>query len=124
MEKFWAFDVALGVFIIDNVHVNYMTVLKDFKKFLRDYRIIALSVAFVIGLAASNFIQSFVNDILLPVLRPLISIGSVTWEEIIIPVGPVNFRIGSFLSAFFNLIIILLILYFFVAKILKWKPKK
>lgn len=101
-----------------------MVILKEFKDFLRDYRIIALSVAFVVGLAASNFIQSIVNDIFLPILRPLISSRDIIWEEMILPIGSVNLRIGSFLSAFLNLFILLLLLYFFVAKILKWKPKK
>jgi large-conductance mechanosensitive channel len=101
-----------------------MVVLKEFKNFLREYRIVALSAAFIIGLAASNFIQSLVNDILLPILRPFISSGNTRWEDIVLSVGSVNLRIGSFLSAFLNLFIILLFLYFFIDKFLKWKPKK
>lgn len=101
-----------------------MSVLKGFRNFLRDYRIIALSVAFIVGLAASNLIQSVVNDVLLPILRPLISSGSLRWEEMILPIGPINIRIGSFLSAFLNLFFIILVLYLFIAKILKWKPKR
>ncbi len=101
-----------------------MAVLKDFKNFLKEYRIIGISIGFIVAIAASNFIQSLVNDIFLPILRPLISRGSIIWEEMILPMGPVNLRIGSFLSTFLNLIVILLLLYFLIAKILKWKPKK
>ena len=101
-----------------------MPLLADFKKFLRDYRIISLSVAFVVSLAASNFILSLVNDVLLPILRPLISSNEVRWEDLIFPIGEINIRIGSFLSASINLFIILLFLYIFITKILKWEPKK
>jgi large conductance mechanosensitive channel len=101
-----------------------MHILREFKKFLREYRIIALSVAFIVGIAASNFIQSLVNDILLPIIRPFISTGLSTWEEIVLPVGSVNIRIGSFLGAFLNLAIILILLYVLIVKFIKWKPKK
>ncbi|MBU0930161.1 MAG: MscL family protein [Nanoarchaeota archaeon] len=101
-----------------------MAVLKDFKDFLKEYRIIGISIGFIVAIAASNFIQSFVNDVFLPILRPLISNTSIKWEEIILPIGSINIRLGSFLSTSFNLIIILLVLYLFIAKILKWKPKK
>jgi large conductance mechanosensitive channel len=100
-----------------------VAVFKEFKKFLRDFRIIGLSAAFVVGIAASNFIQSLINDIALPVIRPLVS-GSTRWEDIIIPIGHVNLRAGSFLSTLLNLILVVLFLYLFIGRILHWKPKK
>lgn len=99
------------------------TVFKEFKKFLKDFRIIGLSTAFVVGMAASNFIQALINDIALPIIRPLVS-GSTRWEDIILPIGSVNLRAGSFLSALLNLFLVVLFLYIFIAKLLKWKPKK
>ncbi|PIN74149.1 large conductance mechanosensitive channel protein MscL [Candidatus Woesearchaeota archaeon CG10_big_fil_rev_8_21_14_0_10_45_16] len=98
-------------------------VFKGFKIFLKEYRIIAVSVAFIVSLASLSFIQSFVNDILLPILRPFVS-NSATWEEMILPIGSVNLRVGSFLSSFLSLLIILILLYVVVARILRWKPKK
>jgi large-conductance mechanosensitive channel len=97
---------------------------KSFKHFLKEYRIIGISIGFVVAIAASNFIQSIVNDIVLPLLRPLVSKGSIVWEDMILSLGPVNLRIGSFLSTFFNLLLILLLLYWLIVKVLKWKPKK
>ncbi|MBW3018154.1 MscL family protein [Candidatus Woesearchaeota archaeon] len=99
------------------------TVFKEFKKFLKDFRIIGLSTAFVVGMAASNFIQALINDIALPIIRPLVS-GSTRWEDIILPIGSVNLRAGSFLSALLNLFLVVLFLYIFVDRILHWKPKK
>ena len=101
-----------------------MKFLKQFKHFLKEYRIVGISLGFIVAIAASNFVQSLVNDILLPILRPLVSSESIKWEEMILPIGPINLRIGSFMSTSLNLIIILLLLYVIVTKILKWKPRK
>jgi len=95
-----------------------------FIKFLREYRIVAISVAFVISLATLNFIQSLTNDIILPALRPIISPESVRWEEMVFFIGSVNLRIGSFLSASLSLLLTLIILYILIDRILHWKPKK
>ena len=100
-----------------------MSLLKGFKHFLKEYRIIALSTAFVIGMEALHFIQSMVNDLILPAIRPLVSRTEV-WENIILPIGPINFRIGSFFSATLSLLIVLLFLYLFIDKILRWKTKR
>lgn len=101
-----------------------MAVLKGFIGFLKEYRIIAISVAFIVGMAALNFVQSIVNDIILPLMRPLFPSKFAVWEDITIPIGSANIRLGSFLSAFFSLILIVFFLYVFVDKILHWKPKK
>ncbi|MFH1396224.1 MAG: MscL family protein [archaeon] len=101
-----------------------MAVLKGFKKFVKEYRIIGISIGFIIAIAASNFIQSIINDIILPIIRVLISSESLVWEDMILPIGSVNIRIGSFLSAFLSLLFIILFLYIFIDKILHWKPKK
>lgn len=97
---------------------------KNFKAFIKEYRIIGISVAFIIGMAGLGLIQSLVNDIILPLMRPLFSGPFETWEEITFSLGAANIRIGSFLSALFSLTLIVLFLYLFVEKILHWKPKK
>ena len=68
--------------------------------FLKEYRVIGISIGFIVAIAASNFVQSLVNDIILPLLRPLVSRGTTQWEDMIFSVGSINFRIGSFLSSF------------------------
>ena len=101
-----------------------MVAYKPFIKFLKEYRVVAISVAFIISLAALSFVQSLVNDIILPILRPIISPESIRWEDMVLAIGPVNLRIGSFLSASLSLILIVIILYVFIERILHWKPKK
>ncbi len=101
-----------------------MKVFSRFKEFLREYRIIAISVAFIIGMASLSFVQSIVNDLFLPLIRPLISNKALIWEDITWTFGSISLRVGSFLSALFSLLLILLLLYLFVDKVLHWKPKK
>lgn len=101
-----------------------MAFFKRFTGFLKEYRIIAISVAFIVGMASLNFVQALVNDIILPVIRPIVSRKFVIWEDMILSIGSVNIRIGSFLSAFISLLLILIFLYIFVDIILHWKPKK
>ncbi len=95
-----------------------------FITFLKEYRVIAISVAFIAGMAALNFVQSLVNDVILPLLRPLISSESLTWEEMMISLGPANIRIGSFLSATIGLLLVMFFLYITVDKILRWKQQR
>ncbi|MFH1801489.1 MAG: MscL family protein [archaeon] len=101
-----------------------MAAFKRFVGFLKEYRIIAISVSFIIAIVALNFIQSIVNDIILPLVRPIISSKVTRWEDIILSIGSANIRIGSFLSALFSLLLIVLFLYIFVERVLQWKPKK
>lgn len=101
-----------------------MAAFREFTRFLKEYRVIAISVAFIISLAALAFVQSLVNDIILPILRPVLSPESLTWEGMMLVMGPVNLRIGSFLSATLTLIMTVIILYVLIDRILRWKPKK
>jgi large conductance mechanosensitive channel len=101
-----------------------MAFFKRFSGFLKEYRVIAISVAFIIGMVGFNFIQSFVNDIILPLIRPLFPSQFVRWEDIAFSIGSANIRIGSFMSSFLNLLLVLVLLFIFVDMILKWKPKK
>jgi len=104
--------------------IEFMVMFSKFIEFLKEYRIIAISVAFIVGMAALNLVQSVVNDVILPIIRSLFSSESLRWEDMILPIGSANIRIGSFLSASFSLILVVLFLYIFVDKILRWKPKK
>ncbi len=101
-----------------------MVIFKRFTEFLRGYRIIAISVAFIVGMVALNFVQSIVNDIILPIIRAIFFSESLMWEDTILSIGSANIRIGSFLSAFLSLLLIVLFMYIFIDRLLHWKPKK
>ncbi|HUR09889.1 MAG TPA: large conductance mechanosensitive channel protein MscL [Flavitalea sp.] len=78
-----------------------MGLLKDFKAFAIKGNVVDLAIAVVIGAAFGKIITSFVEDLLMPLINPLIPGGG--WQELTI--GP-GVKIGHFLAAIVNFIII------------------
>lgn len=74
-------------------------VLKDFLKFLREYKVVSLAIAFVMGTASTALINSFVKDILMPVVLPL---SSGSWRDAVFAIGPMQIRYGAFLAELLN----------------------
>jgi len=52
-----------------------MSIIKEFKEFLKEYKVVGLAVAFIMGAAATNLVQSLVNDIIMPVVGVFIPEG-------------------------------------------------
>jgi large conductance mechanosensitive channel len=73
----------------------------DFKKFALKGNVVDLAIAVIIGAAFGKIVTSVVDDIIMPLLNPLIPGGE--WQNIV--VGP-GIKIGSFLSAVVNFVII------------------
>ena len=77
-----------------------------------------LAIAFIIGGAVTVLVQSLVNDIIMPVITPLIPGGD--WqtstlkltEDIVIAWGP-------FLAAFINFVIVAFVVFMVAKSILK-----
>jgi large conductance mechanosensitive channel len=86
-----------------------MGFIAEFKEFLKEYKIMALAIAFIIGVALTALISSLVNDIVMPVITPFIPGGA--WKEATLTLGPVVMKIGSFLGAIINFIIIALVVF-------------
>jgi large conductance mechanosensitive channel len=91
--------------------------IKEFMEFLKEYNVVALAVAFIIGAALTSLVQSLVNDIVMPVVEPLIPGGD--WQEATLALGPIMIRWGPFLSALINFVIIALVVFVIAKKILK-----
>ena len=94
-----------------------MGLLSDFKDFLKEYKVIGLAVAFIMGIAATALIQSLVNDVIMPVVTPFIPGGD--WKEAVFLIGPISIKWGSFLSAVINFVIIALVVFIISKKIIK-----
>jgi large conductance mechanosensitive channel len=89
----------------------------DFGKFLREYGVIGLAIAVVIGTALKEFITAVVDDMVMPIIAVLTPSGN--WREAVLPVGPVQFGIGHFIGALIDFTIIALLVFVFAKKILK-----
>ena len=92
-----------------------MGVMKDFKDFLKEYKVIGLAVAFIMGVAITALVQSLVNDIIMPIISPLIPGGA--WQEATLALGPVVLKWGSFLGALINFVVIAFVIFMIVRKI-------
>jgi large conductance mechanosensitive channel len=85
----------------------------EFKAFLEEYKVMALAIAFIIGVALTALVQSLANDIIMPIITPFIPGGA--WKEATFQLGPIVIRWGSFLGALINFIIIAIVI-FLIAK--------
>ena len=94
----------------------------EFKEFINEYKVLGLAIAFIIGIAATNLIQSLVNNIIMPVITPFIPGGA--WENATLAIGPIIIRWVQFLSALLNFIIIALVVFIIAKKVMKQEKTK
>jgi large conductance mechanosensitive channel len=90
-----------------------MGLIQEFMEFLKEYKVMPLAVAFIIGAAATALIQSLVNDIVMPTISPLIPGGD--WKSSVLQLGPVSLGVGPFLGALVNFVVIAFVV-FLIAK--------
>ena len=91
--------------------------LKEFLVFLKEYKVVSLAVAFIIGEASTGLINSLVKDILLPFAAPLVSAEN--WREAVLTLGPVTLSYGSFVAELLNFIILAFVVFVVAKKIIK-----
>jgi large conductance mechanosensitive channel len=90
-----------------------MGLMKEFKEFLDEYKVMGLAVAFIIGIAATALVQSLVNNIIMPIITPFIPGGA--WQTATFTLGPIVLSWGAFLGAVINFIVIAFVV-FLIAK--------
>jgi large conductance mechanosensitive channel len=97
-----------------------MSLIQEFKEFLKEYKVLGLAIAFIMGAAINSLINSLVNDIIMPLITPFVPGGA--WKEATLILGPVVLKWGSFLASLINFALIAFVI-FLIAKIL-FKEKK
>jgi large conductance mechanosensitive channel len=90
-----------------------MRLLHEFKDFIKEYKIIPLAVAFIMGITATSLIQSLVNNIIMPIITPFVPGGA--WQTATLKIGPIVIGWGAFLGTLINFIIIAFVV-FLIAK--------
>lgn len=80
--------------------------LRDFQAFALKGNVVDLAVAVIIGGAFGKIVSSFVADLVMPLVNPLIPGGD--WRAAVI--GP-GLKVGSFLGAVVDFVIIALVLF-------------
>jgi len=89
----------------------------EFNEFLREYKVMPLAIAFIMGVAVTAMVQSLVNDVVMPIITPFIPGGQ--WKDATLAVGPVVIRWGSFVSALINFVIIAAVVFMLAKIVLK-----
>jgi len=93
----------------------------EFKEFLKEYKVMGLAVAFIIGAALTALTQALVNFIIMPIITPFIPGGG--WKEATFAIGSIIISWGAFLAALINFIIIAFVVFMMVKYLFKEKKE-
>lgn len=88
---------------------------KEFKDFLEEYKVMGLAIAFIIGAAITALVKSLVDNIIMPIITPFIPGGA--WQTATVSIGPIVLGLGAFAGAILNFVIIAFVV-FMIAKYL------
>ena len=102
-----------------------MGIIKEFREFLKEYKVMPLAIAFIIGAAATALVLSLVNNIVMPLINPLVPKGG--WQNATVAFGPESRQVvlgwGAFLGAAINFIIIALVVFLIVKMLIREKKE-
>ena len=86
--------------------------LQDFKKFVTKGNVLDLAVAVILGIAFGLLVNSFVKDIVMPIVGAVF--GKPTFDDLTLGIGDGVIRYGSFLTLLVNFLIIAFVLFVIV----------
>lgn len=89
----------------------------EFVEFLKEYKVIALAIAFIIGVAATALVKSLVDNIIMPIITPFIPGGA--WETATFSMGPIVISWGAFIGELINFIIVAFVVFMIAKKVMK-----
>jgi len=95
--------------------------LKEFLTFIKEYNIVSLAAAIVMGTASTALVNSLVKDIFMPMIAPLLS--SETWREAVFQIGPIALKYGSFIAEAINFTVVSFVVFLVVKKLIREKKK-
>ncbi|HPD81619.1 MAG TPA: MscL family protein [Candidatus Pacearchaeota archaeon] len=91
--------------------------IKEFLEFLKEYKVVGLAIAFIMGVAATALVKSLVDNIIMPLITPFIADGA--WKTATFTLGPFVIGWGAFLGEAINFVIIALVIFFIAKAVLK-----
>ncbi len=93
--------------------------LNEFKGFIKNYRVMGLAVAFIMGIYLGALVQAFVADLIMPIIGLAIP-GLDNLATIEFPVGSQSFLMGHFLVALITFIIVAFVIFLLVKVTKLW----
>jgi len=88
--------------------------LREFRDFLMKGNVVELAIAFVMGVAFAAVVNSFVNDLVMPVIAMII--GKPDFSDLTFTINDAVFRYGAFLTAAITFVATAAAIFFFVVK--------
>jgi large conductance mechanosensitive channel len=88
--------------------------LKEFREFLLRGNLIELAVAFVMGVAFAAVINSFVNNIVMPIIAAIV--GKPSFNDLTFTIHKSVFHYGSFITDVITFVSIAAAVFFFIVK--------
>jgi large conductance mechanosensitive channel len=96
--------------------------IEEFSEFLKNYQVIGLAVAVIIGAAAGKMVTAMVNDIIMPIIGALVPGGD--WKTSVLQIGPMKFLVGDFVGAIIDFVIVALVIFLIVKLVMKGDTTK
>lgn len=89
----------------------------EFTKFLKEYKVIGLAIAVIVGGAVNKLVTALVNDIVIPLFSAVTPSGN--WRGITLQIGKGKLAIGDFLGAVIDFVVIAVVVFAFYKFVLK-----
>jgi large conductance mechanosensitive channel len=90
---------------------------KEFTSFLKQYGVIGLAIAVIIGGKLNALVGATVDGILMPIITFFIPGG--TWRTATLDIGPFHFLLGPFIGAAIDFFIVAWFCFLLAKKVLK-----
>jgi large conductance mechanosensitive channel len=90
---------------------------KEFMEFLKNYAVIGLAIAVIIGGKANAMVSTLVDGLLMPVITLFLPDGD--WREATLDIGSVRLVWGPFLAAVIDFVIVAFVVYLVAKKVMK-----
>lgn len=94
-----------------------MQIVREFHQFVREYKVLSLAIAFVIGAAATGLVQTVVNQLFMPIITSFIPGGA--WQTATWKVGRAMIGWGPLLSSLINFIAVAVVVFLLAKYILR-----
>ncbi|WP_057770607.1 large conductance mechanosensitive channel protein MscL [Lactobacillus selangorensis] len=86
--------------------------LKEFRNFLMQGNVLDMAVGIIVGAAFSGIVKALTDDLINPIIA--IFTRSANLSSITFKIGPAVFKIGTFLNAIINFLIIMFVVFLIV----------
>lgn len=90
---------------------------KEFMDFLKNYGVIGLAIAVIIGGKANAMVSTLVDGLLMPLVGAAVPGGD--WREASFALGEITMTWGPFLGAVIDFLIVAFLVFWFAKKVMK-----